>query len=113
MSAGCGTTTTRSYMPGLFDALKNMPKREPKKFFITVQGKEHEVSLEKKLWAQQHGEDNLILKHGEIVVKPAPPPRSKYRTLVKSEKGYFFEDEDIHWPNKIAEGGVTWQTKSE
>ena len=113
MSAGSGTTTTRSYMPGLFEALKNMPKREPKKFFITVQGKEHEVSLEKKLWSQQHGEDNLILKDGEIVVKPAPLPKSKYRILAKSEKGYFFEDDDIHWPNKIAEGGVTWQTKSE
>ena len=113
MSAGSGTTTTRSYMPGLFDALKNMPKREPKKFFITVQGKEHEVSLEKKLWSQQHGEDNLILKDGEIVVKPAPPPKSKYKTLAKSRKGYFFEDDDIHWPNKIAEGGVTWQTETE
>jgi len=113
VSAGSGTTTTRSCMPGLFDALKNMPKREPKKFFITVQGKEHEVSLEKKLWSQQHGEDNLILKDGEIVVKPAPPPKSKYKTLIKSRKGYFFEDDDIHWPNKIAEGGVTWQTKSE
>ena len=113
MSAGSGTTTTRSCMPGLFEALKNMPKQEPKKFFITVQGKEHEVSLEKKLWAQQHGEENLVTKDGEIVVKPAPPPKSKYRSLIKSEKGYFFEDRDIHWPNKIAEGGVTWQTKSE
>ena len=100
-------------MPGLFEALKNMPKREPKKFFITVQGKEHEVSLEKKLWSQQHGEENLVFKDGEIVVKPAQLPKSKYRTLVKSQKGYFFEDNDIHWPNKIAEGGVTWQTKSE
>ena len=113
MSAGSGTTTTRSCMPGLFEALKNMPKQEPKKFFITVQGKEYEVLLEKKLWAQQHGEENLVTKDGEIVVKPAPPPKSKYRSLIKSEKGYFFEDGDIHWPNKIAEGGVTWQTKSE
>ena len=100
-------------MPGLFEALKNMPKREPKKFFITVQGKEHEVSLEKKLWSQQHGEENLVFKDGEIVVKPAQLPKSKYRTLVKSQKGYFFEDDDIHWPNKIAEGGVTWQTETE
>ena len=100
-------------MPGLFDALKNMPKREPKKFFITVQGKEHEVSLEKKLWSRQHGEENLVIKDGEIVVKPAPTPKSKYKTLAKSRKGYFFEDDDIHWPNKIAEGGFTWQTKSE
>ena len=64
MSAGSGTTTTRSYMPGLFEALANMPKKEPKKFFITVQGKEYEVSLEKKLWSQQHGEENLVIKDG-------------------------------------------------
>jgi len=113
VSAGSGTTTTRSYMPGLFDALKNMPKREPKKFFVIVQDKEYEVSLEKKLWSQQHGEDNLTIKNGEIVLKPKPKPKTKYSTLLKSDKGYFFEDQDIHWPNKIAEGGVTWQTKSE
>jgi hypothetical protein len=101
-------------MPGLFDALKNMPKREPKKFFITVQGKEHEVSLEKKLWSQQHGEDNLILKDGEIVVKPAPKPMTVYPVHWKRQKkDIIFEEGDIHWPNKIAEGGVTWQTESE
>jgi len=100
-------------MPGLFDALKNMPKREQKKFFITVQGQKHEVSLEKKLWSQQHGEDNLTIKNGEIVLKPKSKPKTKYKTLVKSQKGYFFEDDDIHWPNKIAEGGVTWQIESE
>ena len=54
-----------------------------------------------------------MFKDGEIVVRPAPPPKSRYRTLAKSEKGSFFEDDDLHWPNKIAEGGVTWQTKSE
>ena len=78
MSAGCGTTMTRSYMPGLFDALKNIPKREPKKFFITVQGEEHEVTLEKKLWAQQHKEEDLILRDGEIVVKPTAKPKTRY-----------------------------------
>ena len=108
MSAGCGTITTRSYMPGLFDALNNMPKREKKKFFITVQGEEHEVTLDKKLWAQQHGEENLILQDGEIVVKPTPKKKTHYSTLTKASRGYFFEDGDIHWPNKIAEGGVTW-----
>jgi len=113
VSAGSGTTTTRSYMPGLFDALGNMPKREPKKFFVIVQDKEYEVSLEKKLWSQQHGEDNLTIKNGEIVLKPKPKPKTKYSTLLKSDKGYFFEDQDIHWPNKIAEGGVTWQIESE
>ena len=113
MSAGYGTIMTRSYMPGLFDALKNMPKRQPKKFFITVQGEEHEVTLEKKLWAQHHGEENLILRDGDIVVKPTPKGKMQYSTLAKSSQGYFFQDHDIHWPNKIAEGGVTWQIERE
>ena len=113
MSAGCGTTTTRSYMPGLFEALKNMPKREPKKFLITVQGVKHEVTLERKLWSQQHGEENLIMKDGKIVVKPKPIPKTKYSILKKASKGYTFQDSDIHWPNAVVEGGVTWQIKSE
>ena len=113
MSTGCGTIMTRSYMPGLFDALKNMPKRETKKFFITVQGEEHEVTLDKKLWAQQYGEENLMLRDGEIVVKPMPKPKTQYSTLTKSSHGYFFQGDDIHWPNKIGEGGVTWQIERE
>ena len=90
MSAGCGTIMTRSYMPGLFEALAKMPKREPKRFFITVQGTEHQVTLEKKLWAQHHGEENLMLRDGEIVVKPTPKPKTQYSTLTKSSEGYFF-----------------------
>ena len=113
MSAGCGTTTTRSYMPGLFDALKNMPKRESKRFFIKVQGAEYEVTLEKKLWAQQHGEENLILRDGEIVVKPTPKPKTRYSVLKKAPKGYTFQDSDIHWPNAVVEGGETWQIERE
>ena len=113
MSAGCGTTTTRSYMPGLFEALKNMPKREPKKFFITVQGVEHEVTLERKLWAQQHGEGNLIVKDGKIVVKPKLKRKTRYSVLKKASKGYAFQDSDIHWPNALVEGGETWQTEYE
>jgi len=100
-------------MPGLFDALKNMPKREPKKFFITVEGKQHEVTLEKSQWAIQHGEQNLMVRNGEIVVKPAPKPMTVYPVLEKSGKGYHFEQGDIHWPNEFAEGGVTWQIESE
>jgi len=113
VSAGYGTTTTRSYMPGLFDALAKMPKREPKRFFITVQGTEHEVTLEKFKWAQHHGEENLTLRDGEIVVKPTPKPKTQYSTLTKSSNGYFFQDGDIHWPNNIGEGGVTWQIEQE
>mgnify|MGYP001218030150 FL=1 len=100
-------------MASIFDALKQMPKREPKKFFVTVEGKDYEVSLEKKKWAIMHGEENLIIKDGEITVKPPPKPRTQHKTLAKADKGYFFYSNDIHWPNEIAEGGVTWQTSSE
>ena len=36
-------------MSAIFKALANLPKREPKKHFVTVDGKEIEVALEKKL----------------------------------------------------------------
>ena len=100
-------------MPGLFEALKQMPKREPKKFFVTVEGKEYEVTLDKKKWAISQGEDNLMIKEGEIVVKPVPKPKTQYKTLVKSDRGYFFYEDDIHWPTEIADGGATWQIEQE
>jgi|TARA_R110000803_G_scaffold81114_1_gene147028 hypothetical protein len=100
-------------MPGFFEALSNMPVPEKKKHFVTVQGNKYEVSLEKCLWAIQHGEQNLIMQNGEIIVKPAPKPMTVYTVLEKAEKGYHFEQGDIHWPNEFSEGGVTWQIKSE
>ena len=112
MSADHGTITTRSYMPGLFEALANMPNQQPNKHLVTVEGKEYEVSLQKKLWTMRQSQENLTMKDGEIVVK-APKLIQSYPVLVETEKGYFFEDNDIHWPNKIAEGGVTWRIKSE
>ena len=84
-----------------------------KKFFVKVEGKDFEVSLEKKKWAIMHGEDNLIIKDGEIALKPPPKLKTQHRTLIKADKGYFFYDNDIHWPNQRAEGGVTWQTSAE
>lgn len=84
-----------------------------KKFFVKVEGKDFEVSLEKKKWAIMHGEDNLIIKDGEIALKPPPKLKTQHRTLIKADRGYFFYDNDIHWPNEIAEGGVTWQTSAE
>ena len=100
-------------MPGLFDALKNMPKREPKKFFITVQGEKHEVTLEKKKWAQQHGEENLMIKDGEIVLRPRPKAKTQYSVLKEAQKGYVFQDDDIHWPTGIEKGGKAGQIERE
>ena len=107
-----GTTMIRSYMPGFFEALNNLPQPKVKKHFVTVDGKEYEVSLKKKVWALEQGENNLIVKDGEIVRKPIEK-FLRYPTLQKAETGYFFESDDIHWPKKIAEAGVTWQKKVE
>ena len=79
-----------------------------KKFFVNIQGKDYEVSLEKKKWVIMHGEDNLIIKDGEIALKPAPTPRTKHKILKKAEKGYFFQCDDIHWPNGVKDNGETW-----
>lgn len=99
-------------MPGFFEALKNRSAPEPKKYFLNVDGKTYQVSFQKKLWAKQYNEKDLTIKDGQIVLKKKSF-RATYKVLTKSDTGYFFESDDIHWPNKIAEGGVTWQTKSE
>ena len=80
-----------------------MPKREPKKFFVIVQDKEYEVSLEKKLWSQQHGEENLVFKDGEIVahagswlVGGPTEPGAPVDTATATEPAVFFPgDPDI------------------
>ena len=100
-------------MTGIFEALKQIPEREPKKFFVKVEGKDYEVSLEKKKWAISQGEENLIIKNGEITLRPPKKLRTQHKTLKKAEKGYVFHGNDIHWPNGIAEGGVTWRIERE
>ena len=54
-------------MPGFFEAMANLPKEKPKKFFVSIDGVEHEVTHDKKLWALRHNEEDLIIKDGEIV----------------------------------------------
>ena len=100
-------------MPGFFEAMANRPKREPKQFFITVEGNEYEVTLRKKQWALQHDEKNLMIKDGEIVLKPTPKPKTRYSVLKESKKGYAFQDDDIHWPTGIVEGGKAWLIERE
>ena len=88
--------------------MAKMPKRGLKKFYVTIAGEKHEVTLEKFKWAQQHGEVNLMIKDGEIVLKPKPRSRTQYSVLKAAEKGYVFQDDDIHWPMEIAQGGKAW-----
>ena len=54
-----------------------------------------------------------MIKDGEIVIKPKPKPRTRYKRLMKADQGYVFYDDDIHWPNGVAEGGQTWQIEYE
>jgi len=100
-------------MPGLIETLQNLPEPKEKKFFVTVQGKEYEVSLEKKKWTLQQGEDNLIVKNGEIVLKPKPKPKTQYSVLRQAQKGFVFQDDDIHWPTGIQKGGKIWLIEQE
>ena len=64
-------------MSAIFKALANLPKREPKKHFVTVDGKEIEVALEKKLEMIRHGFDQYMMEDGKIVLKPVPKIKSK------------------------------------
>jgi hypothetical protein len=100
-------------MPGFFKALAKVPKRSPKKFYVTIAGEKHEVTLEKLKWAQQHGEENLMIKGGDIVLRPKPKAKTQYSVLKTAQRGYVFHQDDIHWPIGIAEGGVTWQIERE
>jgi len=91
---------------------KGLPPKPPKKHFVTIQGKQYQVSLQKKLEIQRHGEENYMVKPAkfgpEILLKPVPKPKTRYSVLKKADKGYTFEQGDIHWPNDVVEGGETW-----
>ncbi len=100
-------------MSAIFDALDNLPKRQPKKHFVMIDGNKIEVTLEKKLEIMRHGEDKYMIEDSKVVLKPIPKIKSKFKKLIVSEKGYHFVDNDIHWPEKVAEGGKTWQIEYE
>ena len=100
-------------MSAIFKALANLPKREPKKHFVTVDGKEIEVALEKKLEMMRHGFDQYMMEDGKIVLKPVPKIKSKFKKLVDVDKGYHFIYDNIHWPEKIDKGGKAWRIEYE
>ena len=97
----------------LLKALQDLPLVPEKKHFVTIQGKTVQVSLKKSLEVIQHGADAYIWQGNDFVLKPKPKYKTTYRTLQKDTRGYDFLDGDIHWPNKIIDGGVTWQRESE
>ena len=101
-------------MANIFDALKQMPKRGPKVHTVCISGQNVVVTLEKKLEVIKHGEEAYHwISPTEFALKPPPKLKTQHKTLIKADKGYYFHDNDIHWPKKIAEGGVTWQIEHE
>ena len=71
---------------------KGLPPKPPKKHFVTIQGKQYQVSLKKKLEILQHGEENYMIKPAkfgpEILLKPKPKPKTRYSVLKNATKGY-------------------------
>lgn len=89
------------------------PARRNKIHTVCIQGKEIEVSLQKKLEIQRAGEYSFILKDGQIVPKPRKKVSLTCPQLVKADIGGHFCDGDPYWITEIAEEGYQWQIKSE
>ena len=101
-------------MPGFFEAMANLPKKKDKVHTVTIQGQSIVVTLEKKLEVMKHGESEYIWKSPtEFVLRPKPKKKTSYPVLVDVEKGYHFQDNDIHWPKEIGEKGKAWLIQSE
>ena len=101
-------------MSELLKALQGLPTAPKKVHTVTIQGRSLVVPLEKKLEVMKHGEDAYMwISPTEIVLKPKPKSKTQYPVLRKATKGYKFEDEDIHWPNAVVEGGHAWLIEQE
>lgn len=101
-------------MSELLKALKAMPPIKPKVYTVCIAGQNVVVSLQKKLEVLKHGEEAYHwVSPTQFALKPPPKPKTVYPELQKTQKGYSFEQGDIHWPNGVVEGGATWLTERE
>tara|TARA_Y100001935_G_C17310774_1_gene515957 strand:+ start:6920 stop:7222 length:303 start_codon:yes stop_codon:yes gene_type:complete len=100
-------------MSELLKALNNLPPVKPKKHFVKVDGKNFEVSLQKKLEIMKVGEDNYMVQGQDIVKKPKLKFRTRFSKLKTVKIGYKFHGEDIHWPIETVEGGQAWVIEQE
>ena len=63
---------------------------------------------------RRHGEEAYHwISPIEFALKPKPKPKTQYSVLKTAKKGFEFEQGDIHWPNKIVEGGEAWLIEQE
>tara|TARA_A100001011_G_C14128037_1_gene764200 strand:+ start:152 stop:466 length:315 start_codon:yes stop_codon:yes gene_type:complete len=99
-------------MSELLEALKGLPPLKKKKHFVTIEGKQYQVGLQKKLEIMRNGEENYMIKPAkfgpEILLKPKPKAKTRHPVLKNAVKGYSFEQGDIHWPNGIVKDGEAW-----
>jgi hypothetical protein len=96
-----------------FEAAKQVWSKAPKekKYTVTIEGKEIEVSLEKSLEIQQAGEEAFMLQDGKIMRIPRKTNNLKKPVLKKP--GYKFYDNDPLWVESIVEEGFSWQIEQE
>ena len=98
-------------MPGFFEALENFkPKSADKKYFVTIDDKKIEVSLDKALEVSRHGIENYELVHGRVEVKKVVLKNIPQTELVKVEQGYKFYQKNPFWVESIGKGHI-WKTK--
>ena len=100
-------------MPGFFEAMAGRPEPVVKKHMVTIQGKEIEVDLAKKLEIQQAREDKYMLENNEVVLRPRPKTNRTFSVLTKNDRGYSFYKGDPYWVQGTAEEGHTWQIEPE
>ena len=101
-----------------FEAAKQVWSKAPKekKYTVTIEGKEIEVSLEKNLEIMKHGEEAFMLQDEKIVRRPRKPNILKKPVLKKQlpgKPGYKFYDNDPLWVESIVEEGFSWQIEQE
>lgn len=91
-----------------------MPPVVEKQHTVCIEGREVVVSLDTKKEIMRKGEQSFHwVSPTRFELRPPPKPKTRFSVLVKAEKGYSFEDGDIHWPNGIMQGGEAWQIESE
>ena len=101
-----------------FEAAKQVWGKAPKekKYTVTIEGKEIEVSLEKNLEIMKHGEEAFMLQDEKIVRRPIKKNNLKKPILKKQlpgKLGYKFYDNDPLWVEAVVEEGFSWQIESE
>ena len=83
-------------MSDLFDALRNI-KVVPKRHFVTIQGQDIEVSMEKKLEIIRNGEADYVLQDGMPVRRTKKPRRNSFREIKNFSSDPYWPTENFVW----------------